>query len=480
MNDKVTCPACGTENPKGAKFCNNCGRKLSSESEPETNDIVEDKKEEESPSKDVAESNSESENKKEEESVSKIPDVNVQDIPQTPVNIQDNIAGMSQSAAPKRRISKGIKILIGIVAAAVVVVAIIAGVMASQPKIKYLKASYNGDTSADVVLDENNPGIQVAAYDKDDKKIEDVTGWTIAKPRTLKADSSSVVRIDYKDFSTKLSVKCSTSDPSYISMDYAGDTSDGTVIGPDNPDLTVLIHYKDGEVEQVSPDEVGIKNQTLTKDNTVTLTAEYEGLSDSIDIECSDKTPTSIEATYSGDTSEGVTIDSGDSDMDVTVTYADGTVETVTDWTVKEPVTLVAEQTSTVEIDYEGLTTTVDIQCTTQSPETFKASCQAIAYDDLLRNPDNYEGQPVKFTGEVLQVIPSDYGISSMLVYTAQSYGTYSDNLIYVDYPDSTGNFIKDDIVTLYGTSSGNYSYETALGSLNTVPDILAYYIDLN
>lgn len=346
-----------------------------------------------------------------------------------------------------------------------------------------LKLKYDGNTSAGTVIDGDNKDLTGVVYFKNGK-TKDLTSkdLKISEAATLKKDKTATIVAEYSGIEGTiegtLDVECSDKTPVGLTVKYNGDRSDGTVIDTGSSGVSAIVKYKNGSTDSVD-DWTVVSPVTLSRDQTSTLEIEYEGLKASVDIECSDKTPVSITASYSGDTEEGTTIDSGASGMKVTATFKDGSTKDVSDWTVKEPVTLVADQTSTVEIHYGDVTTTVDIQCSTVSEEGYKASCGTVSYDELLRNPDAHVDEKVTFTGQVLQVI-SGTTLNAMLVeVTPTSWGGYEDP-VYVYYLSSEGNFIEDDIVTIYGTAQKTYTYEAVLGNANTVPLIYASYVDLN
>lgn len=111
--------------------------------------------------------------------------------------------------------------------------------------------------------------------------------------------------------------------------------------------------------------------------------------------------------------------------------------------------------------------------------EQFKASCKTISFDQLDKNPDSYAGQNVKFTGEIVQI--SEYGDSTeMRVSVTQTeYGFWSaDDVIFVTYEKKTG-LVKDNIITIYGTVEGSYTYTSIIGAQITVPKIVARHIEL-
>ena len=194
-----------------------------------------------------------------------------------------------------------------------------------------------------------------------------------------------------------------------------------------------------------------------------------------------EKTVASISATYNGSTEAGTVLDANNKGITVTATYDDGTSNTVTDFTISTPATLEAEQESNVTIEYNGVSCVLNVKCTTLSPETFKAQCQDIPYEDLARTPDSYIGQYVKFTGEIVQVIDDGTSATYRINVTQGDYGLWKDTvLVTYDYQDNQSRFLEDDIVTFYGTSTGLYTYQSTMGGNITIPSVVAGYIDLN
>lgn len=187
-----------------------------------------------------------------------------------------------------------------------------------------------------------------------------------------------------------------------------------------------------------------------------------------------------IAAAYTGSTEAGTIIDSN-SDFTVTAQYVDGSTETVSGWEIAEPVTLYAGQTSTVTISYQGVTVDVNITCTTIDEASFKASCQNVPYEELARNGDNCIGTAITFRGQIIQVLEGDGSTTYRINVTPQDYGLWDDTML-VQYSIKEGQsrFLEDDIVTVYGTCMGLYSYETVLGSTVTVPSALAEFMELS
>ncbi len=90
-----------------------------------------------------------------------------------------------------------------------------------------------------------------------------------------------------------------------------------------------------------------------------------------------------------------------------------------------------------------------------------------ITYDQLARTPEQFEGKKVKFTGKVVQVMKDDYLYGIRLAvnsnYDTILYGIYDEKLV-------SSRILEDDIITIYGTSGGDYTYETVMGNELTIP----------
>ena len=120
----------------------------------------------------------------------------------------------------------------------------------------------------------------------------------------------------------------------------------------------------------------------------------------------------------------------------------------------------------------------------TMSKEEYIQSCTPVTYEDLARNPDAKKGQAVSVQGQVVQVMRQSDDAQTVLRVdiTKDEHGYWHNNdVIWVDYaqPADTDNILEDDIVTIYGESKGEYTYETIFGADNTLPRIAANYIDI-
>lgn len=100
--------------------------------------------------------------------------------------------------------------------------------------------------------------------------------------------------------------------------------------------------------------------------------------------------------------------------------------------------------------------------------DTFsKDKCKEIDFKQLNKNPDRYFGEPLKFSGRVMQIQEDNYG-GVILLYVDDN----TDQLIYISY-DTPTDIVEDDYITVYGEGFGTMTYETRIGE-NTVPWISA------
>jgi len=114
--------------------------------------------------------------------------------------------------------------------------------------------------------------------------------------------------------------------------------------------------------------------------------------------------------------------------------------------------------------------------------QAFISSCQTYTFEQMSRNPDNFKGSNVKVTGEVIQALYGTNTVDLRVNITKKgTYSTYYTDTIYVTYTPSEGEdkILEDDIITIYGTSQGDYSYTSTIGSPVTLPLIFAKYITI-
>lgn len=192
-------------------------------------------------------------------------------------------------------------------------------------------------------------------------------------------------------------------------------------------------------------------------------------------------TLTAIEAKYTGSTEAGTMIKQGASGLVVTGTYSDNTTKTMSDYVVDNPAALVAGETSTFTITVDDKSCPLEITCTTLTPEQYKEACAWVEYEDLARYEADWLAKDIAITGKVFQVQESKNGTVYLMHVTEGSYGIW-DDIVLVSASSSavSTRVLEDDVVTVYGMSTGLYTYTTVLGAASTVPSISASYIDIN
>ncbi|MBR5126140.1 MAG: hypothetical protein IKU68_05345 [Oscillospiraceae bacterium] len=90
----------------------------------------------------------------------------------------------------------------------------------------------------------------------------------------------------------------------------------------------------------------------------------------------------------------------------------------------------------------------------------YKNACETLKYTDFARNPENYIGQRIKITGEVLIVIeePNDSSEASVyLVFTKKEHGFYSGDQVIMLIKNNDSRTLEGDIITFYGELDGLY-----------------------
>lgn len=93
-----------------------------------------------------------------------------------------------------------------------------------------------------------------------------------------------------------------------------------------------------------------------------------------------------------------------------------------------------------------------------------------ITYDNLARNPDKYLYNLVAFNGEVVQVIEGDGIVQCRFAID----GDY-DRMILIEYDPIIldSRVLEGDYMTIYGMSSGIYTYQSTMGGPISVPGVL-------
>ena len=101
--------------------------------------------------------------------------------------------------------------------------------------------------------------------------------------------------------------------------------------------------------------------------------------------------------------------------------------------------------------------------------EEFMNSCYEVEYTELARYPEKYEGEHIKISGQVVQVMEN----GNYCEYRISTDGNYGDVVycIFVRENDD-GRLLEDDYVTIYGLGQGLITYESTLGLNITIPQI--------
>ena len=84
-----------------------------------------------------------------------------------------------------------------------------------------------------------------------------------------------------------------------------------------------------------------------------------------------------------------------------------------------------------------------------------------MSYEVMLRKPDIYKGEAVKFTGSVTQVMESRYSTAIMLYIYDSIDDNY--NVLYCDVPNKltkNNRILVGDELTIYGIFKKLYTYE--------------------
>lgn len=465
--EKKICSNCGEANDITAKFCNNCGMKFCMEENTnvlKTESIIEESADDtkrEAGKENVL--NSSVEDQKE----------NLNFISSTPNDDEKKENSYSNEYVSDNTPKKKKKFLIGIIAC--ILLFIIIGI-AAQPKIVRLSVKYEGDTSAGVDLDNDNDGIVVTGIDENGKE-KVLSGWNVKNPITLKEDLTSAITITYKDLEYYLAVECTTSAIEEIYAEYSGNAEAGVVLDKNNSGIKVFAIHKNGDETEIEEGWSIGAPATLVADEKSVVEITYDNYSTELEVTCSTRTIEKITAKYGGSTKAGVRIGEGNEDITVTVHYKNGDKEEITDWTVENTITLETGKTSKLKIFYKDEECILKITCSDMTKKQYKEKCKSYSYNEVARDPDDYEDKYAKFSGKVLQVLEDS---STSLVGIRLAVNEDYDHVIYIYYlmPSGSSRILEDDSITVYGTMGGLYSYEAVSGATITIPLMYAQYID--
>ena len=121
----------------------------------------------------------------------------------------------------------------------------------------------------------------------------------------------------------------------------------------------------------------------------------------------------------------------------------------------------------------------------TLSPDEYKAQCQDVDYNELMRNPDQYKGQKFKITVKILTASHKVTNGTYYKAYTDDGSGYYFDKMVWIfdkrdENEDGYTKILEDDIVTFYGEFDGLQETKNALnGEKGEDLALNAYYVDM-
>ena len=98
-----------------------------------------------------------------------------------------------------------------------------------------------------------------------------------------------------------------------------------------------------------------------------------------------------------------------------------------------------------------------------------KKNAQSGMYEKISRDPDQYKGQYVKFSGRVLQVCEESDSPTKYSTYRIATDG-YGDVIFACIDTYGKPRILEDDRVTVYGVCDGLMSYESVMGEKITIP----------
>lgn len=146
-----------------------------------------------------------------------------------------------------------------------------------------------------------------------------------------------------------------------------------------------------------------------------------------------------------------------------TATFNESEEETTTHKKNKTEYTATSEDATTAE----DITESSERQ--TYGDSDYKTG---ITFDNISRNPKDYEGKLVYFTGEVVQLMEGDDENQIRLAVD----GDYDKMILIGNDPEiTTSRILEDDNIEIYGMSVGIFQYESVLGQTISIP---AVYVD--
>jgi hypothetical protein len=109
-----------------------------------------------------------------------------------------------------------------------------------------------------------------------------------------------------------------------------------------------------------------------------------------------------------------------------------------------------------------------------------KSNAKEPSYDELFRNFEDYEGEPIRFErGEVYQAqYPENQDYDYFQMWVSQADPKYEDDIAAVWYGGE--RYLEDDVFSpLYGVAERLFSYETVQGDERTIPLLTLVHVEL-
>ena len=106
----------------------------------------------------------------------------------------------------------------------------------------------------------------------------------------------------------------------------------------------------------------------------------------------------------------------------------------------------------------------------------FIDSCKKISYEELKRNPDDYEGEHIKVTVRVEQVVDD----TDIRAYSGENDNPelwFENEYLLKDKRKEGDNIIEGDVLKIYGTYLGMKTVYRVIGGTDKVPTIAIKYV---
>lgn len=146
-----------------------------------------------------------------------------------------------------------------------------------------------------------------------------------------------------------------------------------------------------------------------------------------------------------------------------------------------EPVEENNQMNNNTKTTTTSTTKTLSVEEQNEFENNFKSKCKTYNYKDIFRNAEKYDGEYIKVKGKVVQVLEDTLSYNVRLDMTKDKYGFWDDT-IYISLIKSNVDtrILEDDIITVWGTLGGLYSYEAVSGATITLPLIHGFFAEIN